>query len=207
MKHEIVSALLSTRITAIVRGIEKERLFLTTDALRAGGVRSIEVTFDTPGAAEMIQSLKERYGDGLLIGAGTVLDTETCRIALLSGADFVLAPSLNTAVIAMCNRYGKVAVPGVTTPTEIVSALEAGSELIKLFPAGALGPGYIKDVLGPLKQAALMAVGGIDQKNAADFFAAGAKALGIGSSLVSRQLIAEGKYEEITARARFFTSL
>ena len=204
MKTEIVTTLLREKVTAIVRGIEADSLRRTADALLAGGVHSIEVTFDTPGAAEMIRTLKAEYAEQMLVGAGTVLDTETCRTAILAGADFVLSPTLNTDVIHMCSRYGKAAVPGVMTPTEILTAIEAGADIVKVFPAGALGPGYIKDVLGPLKQARIMAVGGVDLENAEAFFKAGAACIGVGSSLVSKKLIDSGDYAQITARAEGF---
>ena len=204
MKTEIVTTLLREKVTAIVRGIEADSLRRTADALLAGGVHSIEVTFDTPGAAEMIRTLKAEYAEQMLVGAGTVLDTETCRTAILAGADFVLSPTLNTDVIHMCSRYGKAAVPGVMTPTEILTAIEAGADIVKVFPAGALGPGYIKDVLGPLKQARIMAVGGVYLENAEAFFKAGAACIGVGSSLVSKKLIDSGDYAQITARAEGF---
>ena len=204
MKTEIVTTLLREKVTAIVRGIEADSLRRTADALLAGGVHSIEVTCDTPGAAEMIRTLKAEYAEQMLVGAGTVLDTETCRTAILAGADFVLSPTLNTDVIHMCSRYGKAAVPGVMTPTEILTAIEAGADIVKVFPAGALGPGYIKDVLGPLKQARIMAVGGVDLENAEAFFKAGAACIGVGSSLVSKKLIDSGDYAQITARAEGF---
>ena len=205
MRTEIVDTLLKAKVTAIVRGIQADKLRRTADALYAGGVRTIEVTFDTPGAADMIRLLKAEYAGKMLVGAGTVLDTETCRTAILAGADFVLAPTLNTAVITMCNRYASVAVPGVMTPTEILTAIEAGADIVKVFPAGALGPGYIKDVKGgPLKQANIMAVGGVSLDNCADFFRAGAACVGIGSSLVSKALIDADDYEAITVRAKAF---
>ena len=204
MRAEIVTALLNEKVTAIVRGIPADKVCAVADALLEGGVRSIEVTFDTPGAAEMIRTLKGAYGDKMLVGAGTVLDTETCRTAILAGADFILSPTLNTAVITMCNRYGKAAVPGVMTPTEILTAIEAGADIVKVFPAGSLGTSYIKDVLGPLKQACIMAVGGVDESNAAAFFKAGAKCIGVGSALVSKALIEAGDYAAITARAKAF---
>ena len=204
MKYEIVSTLLQEKVTAIVRGIPADKVCLVADALLAGGVRCIEVTFNTPGAADMIRALKRDYGSKMLVGAGTVLDTETCKTAIDAGADFSLTPALNTAVITMCNRYGKVAVPGVMTPTEILTAMEAGAEIVKVFPAGSLGTSYIKDVLGPLNHAAIMAVGGVDADNAAAFFKAGAKCIGVGSALVSKALIESGDYAAITTRAQTF---
>ena len=131
MKTEIVTTLLREKVTVIVRGIAADSLRKTADALLAGGVHSIEVTFDTPGAAEMIRTLKVEYADQMLVGAGTVLDTETCRTAILAGADFVLSPTLNVDVITMCGRYGKAAVPGVMTPTEILTGIEAGADIVK----------------------------------------------------------------------------
>ena len=204
MRTEIVNTLLEARITAIVRGIAPEKLRRTADALCEGGVRTIEVTFDTPGAADMIRLLKKEYADRMLVGAGTVLDTETCRTAILAGADFVLAPTLNTEVIKMCNRYGRAAVPGVMTPTEILTALEAGADIVKVFPAGALGPGYVKDVMGPLKQATIMVVGGVSLENIADFFRAGAACAGIASNLVSKSLVDADDYAAIAERAAAF---
>lgn len=204
MRTEIATALLNEKVTAIVRGIPADRICAVAEALLAGGVRCIEVTFNTPGAAEMIRALKAGYGDKMLVGAGTVLDTETCKTAIDAGADFILSPSLNTAVITMCNRYGKVAVPGVMTPTEILTAMEAGADIVKVFPAGTLGTTYIKDVLGPLNHAAIMAVGGVDAENAAAFFKAGAKCIGVGSALVSKALIEAGDFAAITARAKAF---
>lgn len=204
MKAEILSTLLKEKVTAIVRGIPADKVCPVADALLAGGVRCIEVTFNTPGAADMIRVLKHSYGDKMLVGAGTVLDTETCKTAIDAGADFILSPTLNPAVITMCNRYGKVAVPGVMTPTEILTAMEAGADIVKVFPAGSLGTSYIKDVLGPLNHACIMAVGGVDADNAAAFFKAGAKCVGVGSALVSKALIEAGDYASIIARAQAF---
>lgn len=204
MKAEILSTLLKEKVTAIVRGIPADKVCPVAEALLAGGVRCIEVTFNTPGAADMIRALKRSCGDKMLVGAGTVLDTETCKTAIDAGADFILSPTLNTAVITMCNRYGKVAVPGVMTPTEILTAMEAGADIVKVFPAGTLGISYIKDVLGPLNHACIMAVGGVDADNAAAFFKAGAKCVGVGSALVSKALIDAGDYAAITARAQAF---
>ena len=203
-KIEIVQKLLDAKVTAIVRGVKPEQMPSVAAALEKGGIQSIEITFNTPGAAEMIISLKEAYGDRFLVGAGTVLDTETCRTAILAGADFVLSPTLNTDVIRMCNRYGKAAVPGVMTPTEILTAIEYGADIVKVFPAGTLTPAYIKDVLGPIKQVNIMAVGGVSLDNASDFFKAGCKCLGIGSSLVNNKLCDEGKFDEIERRAAAF---
>ena len=167
MKTEIVTTLLREKVTAIVRGIAADSLRKTADALLAGGVHSIEVTFDTPGAAEMIRTLKAEYADQMLVGAGTVLDTETCRTAILAGADFVLSPTLNTDVITMCSRYGKAAVPGVMTPTEILTAIEAGADIVGVGDAAAslIGPAmyeefaidYEKKLIGEIHRSGALA--------------------------------------------------
>lgn len=204
MRTEIVATLLKEKVTAIVRGIQPDKLRATADALLAGGVHCIEVTFNTPGAAEMIRVLKVEYGDRMLVGAGTVLDTETCRTAILAGADFILSPTLNVDVITMCNRYSVAAVPGVMTPTEILTAMEAGADIVKVFPAGSLSPSYIKDVLGPLNQVKIMVVGGVDLENVGAFFKAGAACAGVGSSLVSKKLIENQDFAAITERAKAF---
>lgn len=193
-----------TGIVSIIRGVGEGKISDTVNALFEGGIRILEITFDTPGAAKMIEKIKNEYAGKITIGAGTVLDPETARTAILSGADFVLSPSLNTKVIEMCNRYNKLAVPGVLTPTEIVCALEAGAEIVKLFPARVFGPSYIKDIKGPLKQAEIMAVGGVNLENAAEFIRQGAIALGIGSELVNIRLVEEGNFNRITQNASAF---
>lgn len=204
MKEDIIRRIEEAKLCAIVRGLPVKHVRPVAEALLSGGVRVIEVTFDTPGAKDMIEIIKRDYGDRMLVGAGTVLDTETARTAILSGADFLLAPTLNTAVIELCNRYSKLAVPGVMTPTEILTALEAGAGIVKVFPAGALGPGYIKDVLGPLKQARIMAVGGVSLENCDKFLQAGACSVGIGSQLVGKKLVDAGDYAAIRALAGRF---
>ncbi len=206
MKEDIIRQIETNKLCAIVRGLPKDQVRPVAEALMGGGVKTIEVTFDTPGAKDMIETIKQEYGDKMLVGAGTVLDPETARTAILSGADFLLAPTLNTAVIELCNRYSKLAVPGVMTPTEILTALEAGAGIVKVFPAGALGPGYIKDVLGPLKQARIMAVGGVSLENCADFIKAGACSVGIGSQLVSKKLVDARDYKAIGDLAAQFVA-
>lgn len=204
VKH-VLEQIKETSIVSIIRGIEGNNISRTVNALLEGGVRVLEITFNTPGAAEMIAKVKEEYGNRITIGAGTVLDTETARTAILAGADFILSPALNTRVIEVCNRYRRLAVPGVLTPTEIVTAMEAGAQIVKVFPARAFGPGYIKDIKGPLKQVEIMAVGGVTVDNCAEFIKSGAMSLGIGSELVNAQRVAEGNYEEITRLAKQFT--
>lgn len=191
-------------ICAIVRGTSADSLCKVAEALTAGGVKAIEVTFNTPGAAGMIKELSGKYSEQVVIGAGTVLDPETARIAILSGASFILSPSLNIQVIRLCQRYGVLAVPGVATPTEIVTAWENGAKVVKVFPAGALGPRYIKEIRGPLAHIDMMAVGGVNLSNIKDFLKAGINSAGIGSDLVDRKLVQEGNFAEITIRAKAY---
>lgn len=193
-----------TGIVAIVRGTGIESLFKIAEALREGGVQVLEVTLNTPGAIEMIGQLEKEYGAEMLIGAGTVLDPETARAVILAGAKFVLGPTLNLDVSKLCKRYNTVYVPGVLTPTEIISAWEAGAQVVKIFPAGSLGPRYIKELRGPLPQVEMMPVGGVTVDNAAEFIKAGATALGIGGELVDRAAVETGHFELLTEKARRF---
>lgn len=204
---EILKKINDKGVCAIVRGTSADTLKRIAESLLKGGVSTIEVTFNTPGAAQMIEELCTEYGDDVLVGAGTVLDEETARIAILSGAKFVLAPTLNTKMIQTCLRYNVVPVPGVMTPTEALTAWEAGARIVKIFPAGVLGAPYIKQIKGPLNQIDMMVVGAVGASNLADFLKAGASSAGIGGELVSAKLVAEGKFGEITKRAKTFLQI
>lgn len=202
-----LSKIAESGLVAIIRGIEKKYLLPAVSALMEGGCNIVEVTCDTPDAMEMIDTLNKHFGNDLLIGAGTVLDRETARIAILSGAQFILMPHLSEDVIEICNLYGKDVIPGVMTPTEITQALRLGCKMVKVFPASALGPKYFKDILGPIAQVQMMAVGGINIANAADYLKAGAVALGIGKNLVNRELTERGNYSEITAKTKEYLKI
>jgi len=202
--YQVLEIIRETGVCAIVRGTSAESLCGIADALKAGGVKAVEVTFNTPGAAEMIKELSKKYGGDMVVGAGTVLDPETARVAILSGASFILAPSLNIGTMRICQRYSVLAVPGVCTPTEIVTAWENGAGIVKIFPAGALGSRFIKEARGPLSHIDMMAVGGVNLGNIQDYIKAGACSAGIGSELVDRKLVEAGDFEEITGRARAF---
>ncbi len=195
------------KICAIIRGIPKDKIKPVADALIKGGITAVEVTFNTEGAAEMIQELKRLYADQLLIGAGTVLDTETAKDAINAGAAFILAPTLNIEVIKMCLRYNVVPVPGIATPTEALTAWENGARIVKVFPAGVWGPNYIKQLKGPLSQIDMMVVGAVGASNLNEFLRAGASCAGIGGELVSRQLVDDENYDEIERRAREFAEI
>jgi len=158
----------------------------------------------TPNALQVISEVSEKFGDEVLIGVGTVLDAETARAAILAGAEFVVAPSFDPRVIEMSHRYDKPVVPGCFTPTEIVNAWSAGADLVKLFPATAVGPQYIKDIRGPLPQVRIVPTGGVDLTNAGDFIKAGAVALAVGSAMVDKQAVADERFEVVTETARKF---
>jgi 2-dehydro-3-deoxyphosphogluconate aldolase/(4S)-4-hydroxy-2-oxoglutarate aldolase len=191
-----------TGVVAIVRMSDSGKVRAVVDALLAGGVKALEITLTVPRAVELIAEVSADLSDDFVLGAGTVLDPETARQVILAGARFVVAPTLNLDVIRMCHRYDVAAMPGCFTPTEILTAWEAGADLVKLFPAGAVGPAYLKDVRAPLPQVPLMPTGGVSLANAGDWIRAGAAALGMGSALLDPKAIAEGRLEEITSRAR-----
>ncbi|RKU17233.1 2-dehydro-3-deoxyphosphogluconate aldolase [Candidatus Poribacteria bacterium] len=188
-------------IVAIIRANSADELIEAAAAIHAGGVDVIEVTMTTPNALQVINDVSSTYGDKVLVGAGSVLDAETARTVMLSGADFVVSPVTKPDVIEICNRYGKVVIPGAFTPTEILMAWETGADYVKVFPSSGVGADYIKDVKAPLPQIPLVPTGGINAENAADFITAGATALGVGSALVNNQLIAAGEFATLTERA------
>jgi 2-dehydro-3-deoxyphosphogluconate aldolase/(4S)-4-hydroxy-2-oxoglutarate aldolase len=203
-KSEKLDLIRETGVIAIMRAQSSGQLIAAADAIKHGGVKVIEVTMTTPGALSVIAKATERYGEQVLFGAGTVLDTETARSAILAGAGFVVAPTLNLEMIALCNRYGVPVIPGCYTPTEMLTAWEVGADMIKLFPASVGGPDLIKAILAPLPQLAIVPVGGVDLSTAAEFIEKGAVALGVGSSLINQRLLDAGDMEELTRRAAAF---
>ncbi|MCK5485396.1 MAG: bifunctional 4-hydroxy-2-oxoglutarate aldolase/2-dehydro-3-deoxy-phosphogluconate aldolase [Desulfobacterales bacterium] len=203
-KSEKLDLIRQTGIIAIMRSQGSDQLIAAADAIQAGGVRAIEVTMNTPGALRVIEEASKRYGEEVLFGAGTVLDAETARAAILAGADFVVSPSLNLDMLAMCNRYSIPLIPGCYTPTEMLKAWEAGADMVKLFPASVGGPSLIKAIRAPLPQLEIVPVGGVNLDTAADFIRNGAAALGVGSDLVSQKLLDERNIEELTRRAAAF---
>jgi 2-dehydro-3-deoxyphosphogluconate aldolase/(4S)-4-hydroxy-2-oxoglutarate aldolase len=196
------SVLRRTGLIAIVRLDSSAELVQAAKAIAAGGVSVIEFTLTTPGALRTIEAAVKELGSEVLIGAGTVLDAETARAAILAGAEFVVAPTLSTDVIEMCHRYDKVVIPGAYTPTEILSAWEQGADFVKLFPAEVGGPAYLKAVRAPLPQVKLIPVGGVTLETAGPFIRAGAAALGVGSNLVDKKAVAEGRFTQLTSVAQ-----
>jgi len=199
--NPILSRLLEEKIVAIVRGIEADSVIKLAEALASSGIHLIEITCNTPGVASMIETVSAALGDEAVIGAGTVTSTQLAGTVIDAGARYVLAPNLDKAVLDYCQERAVPMIPGATTCTEILQALEYGVEVVKLFPAAALGTSYLKQIRGPLDDAKIMAVGGVNKGNAAELLAAGADALGIGGSLVSRELVAKGAWDDIRARA------
>lgn len=197
---------LNCGMVAVVRAPDPTGLVEVVRALADGGVTVAEVTFTVPGAADVIREAKRQLGDRVLLGAGTVLDPETARVALLNGAEFVVSPAVNLDVIRMCRRYSKLVFPGAFTPTEILAAWEAGADIVKVFPADVLGPVFFKAMRGPLPQIRLMPTGGVDLTTAADFLKAGACCLGVGSQLVDPKLVAAKSFDAITERAKQYVA-
>jgi 2-dehydro-3-deoxyphosphogluconate aldolase/(4S)-4-hydroxy-2-oxoglutarate aldolase len=203
-KAQKLNLIRETGVIAIMRAQSSEQLIAAADAIKAGGVRVIEVTMTTPGALDVIAEASARYGQDVLFGAGSVLDAETARAAILAGAGFIVAPTLKLSVIDLCNRYSIPVVPGCYTPTEMLTACEAGADMIKLFPASVGGPALVKAILAPLPQLEIVPVGGVNLDTAVEFIARGAAALGVGSSLVNSKLLDVGDMAELTRRAKAF---
>jgi 2-dehydro-3-deoxyphosphogluconate aldolase/(4S)-4-hydroxy-2-oxoglutarate aldolase len=203
-KAEKLDLVRSTGVIAIIRAESSKQLIEAADAIKEGGVRAIEVTMTTPGALKVIAQASQRYGASVLFGAGSVLDAETARAAILAGAGFVVAPTLDLATIQLCNRYAIPVMPGCFTPTEALTAWQAGADMIKLFPASLGGPALVKAILAPLPQLEIVPVGGVKLDTAAAFISHGASALGVGSSLVSQTLLDAGDMDALTRRASAF---
>jgi 2-dehydro-3-deoxyphosphogluconate aldolase / (4S)-4-hydroxy-2-oxoglutarate aldolase len=203
-KSEKLQLIRETGVIAIMRAQSSDQLIAAADAIKAGGVRVIEVTMTTPGALAVTEEATRRYGQEVLFGAGTVLDAETARAAILAGAGFVVAPTLDLQTVALCNRYGVPVIPGCYTPTEMIAAWQAGADMIKLFPASVGGPDLVKAIRAPLPQLEIVPVGGVDLNTAAEFIRKGAAALGVGSSLVNQKLLDAGAWDELERRASAF---
>jgi len=206
-RTEQLQRVLDQGIVAVVRSPDSHRLVDVAKALADGGVGIMEITFTVPNALEVIRQVRHQMGDNVLLGAGTVLDPETARAAILAGAEFIVAPTLNREVIALCHRYDKLVMPGAFTPTEILSAWEAGADIVKVFPADVGGAAYFKALRGPLPQIRLMPTGGVDLSTAAEFLKAGACCLGVGSQLVDPKLVAERKFDRIGELARQYVDI
>lgn len=203
-KEKTLFEIIDCGVVAVVRvGSAREALEVCR-AIAKGGIKPVEVTMTVPNAIDVIKEFKSIVSDEVLVGAGTVLDPETARAAILAGAEYLVMPTLNLKVIELCHRYGKVVIPGAFTPTEILTAWEAGADIVKVFPAGVAGPQYLKDIKGPLPQVRLLPTGGVTLENTPDFIKAGAVAVAVGTALVDKKLVAEKKFDLITEKAKQF---
>ncbi|MBM4001835.1 MAG: bifunctional 4-hydroxy-2-oxoglutarate aldolase/2-dehydro-3-deoxy-phosphogluconate aldolase [Planctomycetes bacterium] len=206
-KWEQLRRVTSTGIVAVIRAKSPDLLVDVAEALLAGGVDVMEVTFTVPGAVRVLEQVAARLGSRVLLGAGTVLDSETARIAMLAGAEFIVSPSTNLQVIELCRRYDKAVMPGALTPTEVVQAWQAGADIVKIFPSDVLGPTHLRALRGPLPQVPMLPTGGVSLETAADFLKAGACALGVGSSLVEPKAVESGDLKRIEFLASQFVRI
>src|SRR3954467_6393904 len=191
VKESQLKQVLDCGLVAVVRSQDSQQLVEVARALADGGVTVVEITMTVPNALEVLRQVRQALGDRLLLGAGTILDPETARAALLAGAEYLVAPTVNVEVIRLCQRYDKLVMPGAFTPTEILTAWEAGADVVKVFPADVVGPAFFKAVRGPLPQIRMMPTGGVDLTTSAAFLKAGACCLGIGGQLVEPKAVAD----------------
>ena len=206
-KASVLASLKEIGLVPVLRASSVEQALAVAEAIASGGVKALEITMTVPGAMQVIRTLAERRQD-ILIGAGTVLDAETARMCILEGAKFVVSPALDLPTIEMCHRYSIPVLPGALTPTEVVTAWKAGADVVKIFPASAVGGAkYLAALKAPLPQVEMIPTGGVSLATAAEFLDAGAFALGVGSDLVNTKAISEGKPEIITENAKKYLSI
>ncbi len=199
------ASIIKIGIVPVVRASTAEHAIQAVEACRAGGILAAEITMTVPGALRALEKLADRFGDTMLLGAGTVLDAETARASILAGAEFLVSPNVRLATIEMAKRYSKAVFPGALTPTEILAAWEAGADAVKVFPCGSMGgPKYIKSLKGPFPQIEMVPTGGVSLETIGDFFQAGACAVGIGGELCDATLMKQGRFDAIEERARQF---
>jgi 2-dehydro-3-deoxyphosphogluconate aldolase / (4S)-4-hydroxy-2-oxoglutarate aldolase len=203
-KSDILHRMLNPGVIAVIRADNSSQLLDAAKAMAEGGLTAMEVTMTTPNALEVIRSVVKELGDRVLMGVGTVLDDVTARLAILAGAEYVVTPVLRPDVIALCRRYSKPVVSGAYTPTEALTAHEAGADFIKLFPADTLGPKYIKALKGPLPQLEIIPTGGVDVKNCGEWIKAGCAAVGAGGSLVGKEVLAKRDWKALAEVSRQF---
>lgn len=207
-KNQILEQIESLGLVPVVRASSGDEAMQAIDAVMAGGVNVLEITMTVPGAVQVIEAVSKRYGDEALVGAGTVLDPETANSCIDAGARFIVSPALNLDTIALCVSKDVPIMPGALSPTEVVTAWNAGADMVKIFPAGAVGgPSYLKNLKGPLPQIKMIPTGGVSLATAADFIRAGAAALGVGTDLVDIKAVREGNSHIVSERARQFVTI
>jgi len=202
---EILSRITGIGMVPVVRTSSAESAIRAIEAIYRGGVRAAEITMTVPGAVRALEKVADQFGDEIVLGAGTVLDPETARISMLAGAEFFVTPSLKLATIEVAKRYAKVICPGALTPTEVLTAWEAGADVVKVFPCGNVGgPKYIKALKGPFPQIDFVPTGGVNLETTPEFIRAGASAVAVGGELVNVKVLREGKLDAVVANARKF---
>ncbi len=206
-KEDQLRQVLECGIVAVVRSPDSQQLVEAVRALADGGVTVAEITMTVPGALDVVKAVRAALGDRVLLGAGTILDPETARAAILAGAEYIVSPTVNLEVIKMCQRYDKLIMPGAFTPTEILAAWEAGADIVKVFPADVVGPAFFKAVKGPRPQIRLLPTGGVDWTTAPAFLKAGACCLGIGGQLVEPAAIAARNFGRIRELAEQYSAI
>jgi 2-dehydro-3-deoxyphosphogluconate aldolase/(4S)-4-hydroxy-2-oxoglutarate aldolase len=206
-KKQVIEAIIDCGIVAVVRAESSELALRAVEAALAGGVNAIEVTFTVPGALEVIRTLSKEVSSDVILGAGTVLDPQTALDAVDAGARFIVSPNVNLATIEAAKSKGVAVFPGAFTPTEVLTAWQAGGDIIKIFPANVVGPSYFKDLHGPFPNIPLMPTGGVDLSTARSWLEHGAVALGVGGALIDRKLLKDGNFGEITERAKKFREI
>jgi 2-dehydro-3-deoxyphosphogluconate aldolase / (4S)-4-hydroxy-2-oxoglutarate aldolase len=201
--NPILESIIEIGVVPVIRTSTAESAIKSIQAIHRGGIRAAEITMTVPGAVRALEKIADEFGDKIILGAGTVLDPETARICMLAGAQFFVTPNLKLATIEMVKRYSKLIFPGALTPTEVLTAWEAGADAVKVFPCGAVGGAkYIKALRGPFPQIEMIPTGGVNLETAGDFLKAGACAVAVGAELIDPKTIAEGKYEVFEERAR-----
>jgi 2-dehydro-3-deoxyphosphogluconate aldolase/(4S)-4-hydroxy-2-oxoglutarate aldolase len=198
----VLDIILSTKVIAVIRMSDTDKLAKVTEAIKQGGVKALEITMTTPAAIEIIAAMAKRKSADVIVGAGTVLDPETAAQAIHAGADFVISPVTNFEMIRVCRRYDTFVAPGAFTPTEILAAWERGADVVKVFPATSVGPKYFKDIKGPLPQVRLMPTGGVSIENAREFIANGACCVAIGTALLDKKAIQAENWDLLTQKAK-----
>lgn len=207
-KRDVLNTILDVGIIPIVRTDTPGQALYAIEAIHSSGIPVVEVAMTVPGALKILETACDRFGDELILGAGTVLDATTARHCMLAGAEFCVTPALDAETIEICNRYSKCVIPGALTPTEIMQAWNAGATMVKVFPVDSLGgPSYIKAIKAPLPQVRLVPTGGVNLENASEFFQAGASAVAVGSHLVNKRWLADREFARIETAARGFLEI
>ncbi|MFB3777163.1 MAG: bifunctional 4-hydroxy-2-oxoglutarate aldolase/2-dehydro-3-deoxy-phosphogluconate aldolase [Bryobacteraceae bacterium] len=207
-KQRILSSIIDIGIVPVVRVSSPEGAVKSIEAIYRGGIRAAEITMTVPGALKALEKVADQFGDKIVLGAGTVLDAETARMAMLAGAEFFVAPNLRIATIEMAQRYSKVVMPGALTPTEVLTAWEAGADIVKIFPCGNVGgPKYIKALKAPCPQIEMIPTGGVNLETAGEFLKAGACAVAVGAEMVDAKAVKEGRWEVIEDKAKQYLAV